>query len=199
MAQNLKLGLLSILYFIRYNIFLLFLTGLFAYRTFFVGRLNYALLVLLISLALIIVCRVIYRYSKNTLIKFFYRLLILVGTSLLISAIGIQTLRFVYTFATTFNEPTLPKILVRIGIVTANFYAFALIFAFIYYLYVHEMLAVIWNGSLNRVLRGSSPRDRHNNWRRERFSSLVFLYTLFWGGLASVITLGIGFIAWLLR
>lgn len=198
-AGKIKTNFVSFLYFVRYNFFILFLIGFFTYRTFFVGRLNYALLVFLISLLVIIICRFIYKYSVKSIIGFFYRILVLVGISLLISAVIIQTIRFAYTFATTFTEPTLAKILVRIGIVTLNFYIFTLIFAFIYYLYAHEMLSIILDGSIKRLRRNSSYKPTFNNWRQERLSSLIFIYTFFWGGFATVFTLGVGFIAWLLR
>lgn len=199
MVENLKLGILSFFDFVKYNIILLFLAGLFTYRTFFVGRLNYALLVLLISLFVIIICRLIYHYNKNPFITWLYRTLVLSGTALLFCAIGIQLLRIIYTFTTTFTEPTPAKILVRVGIVTTIFYFFALIFSFIYYLYVNELLAAIWSGSIERAIKTSSSAKLHMGWYRQRISTLIFLHILFWGGLLTIATLGIGFIAWLLR
>ncbi len=197
--QKLKISVLICFTFLRYNVLLLFLVGLFFYRTFLVGRLNYALLILLSSLFVIIICEVIYNYNRNVLIRYLYRVLIFTGISLLIVAVVIQLLRFAYIFTSTFTEVTLAKILVRVGILTANLYILGLIFTFVYYLYVHKMLAVVWNGSFYPILKSFPSGRSDTSWRRERIASLIFIYTLFWGGLATIITLGLGFIAWLLR
>lgn len=200
MTNNVKYGLLTVFYFIKYNFFLLLLICIFTYRTIFLNRLNYALLTFLLFLCLLIICQLIYRYCDNPRVRLLYRFLILLSFASLIMALCIQTLRFVYVFVPTLTEPSIPKILVRIGILTVTFYSFALVFAFIYHLYVHDMLSVIWNGSIERLLgRNSSTANHHDKWRQERFSSLLFINILFWGGLASASTLAIGFIAWLLR
>lgn len=196
--KNIGYGLL---YCLVNNLFLLFLCAFFAYRTFFEGRLNWALLVLLIALFLIIVCRVIFQYRQSATTNIIYRGLVLLSVGLLCLALCIQTLRFVLVFVPTMTEFTLPKILVRVGVTTANFWVFALLFSFLYYLYTHEMTKVIWYGSVDRILQSAFAPRRHDEhyWRRVRFSSLVLMHTIFWGGLLSFTTLTIGLIAWLLR
>lgn len=198
-VEKLKIGLLNTLYFIRYNVFLLLLTGFFAYRTFFVGNLNYALLILLIALLLIIVCQVLYKYVNNINVRVIYRVLILTSGMLLITSLCIQAMRFVDVFVPTLTEPTLAKILVRIGIVTVTLYVFGLFFTFVYYLYINDMLSLIWNGSLKRKLNPNSLKNLRSNWRKERFASIILVNLFIWGGFASITSLLIGFIAWLLR
>ncbi|MBN9393181.1 MAG: hypothetical protein J0I20_34425 [Chloroflexi bacterium] len=198
--KGIKYGFVTLFQFIKYNFVLLFLTGFFAYRTFFLDRLNYALLALLLCLFFLVVCQAIYNYCDRPRIRIIYRTALVLSVTSLTMALCIQTLRFIYVFVPTLTEPTLSRILVRIGILTVTFYAYATIFAFIYYLYVHDMLSVIWNGSVKRLLRRNpSAAIRRDQWRRERFSSLLFINVLLWGGLASVLTLVVGFVAWLLR
>jgi hypothetical protein len=200
MFKGLKYGFLTLVQFIKYNFFLLLLTGIFAFRTFFLDRLNYAILALLLALCLLIVCQIVYNYIDRPKLRIVYRTALLLSTASLIMALCIQTLRFVYVFVPTLTEPSVSKIMVRVGIITVTFYVYAAVFAFIYYLYVHDMLSVIWNGSVERLLRRTpSANIRRDKWRQERFSSLLFVNVFFWGGLASIITLIAGFIAWLLR
>ncbi|HEX2916184.1 MAG TPA: hypothetical protein VH186_35820 [Chloroflexia bacterium] len=191
-------GLILFFIFIN-NFFLLALAGFFAYRTFIEGKLNWAVLVLLVSLLVFIACRVIFQYGEKATHHFFYRGLVLTGAGLFITAFVIQTWRFIEVFVPTMTEVTPAKILVRLGIATANFYVYALIFAFIYYLYAHNMTTVIWNGSVDRLLRNAFSPNERENWRRVHFSNLVLMRTFFWGGLASVVTLTVGLVAWLLR
>lgn len=61
------------------NTFFLFLTVFFAYRTFFEGRLNWALLVLLVAFSLMFVCRVIAQYSQQARVGWLYRGLVLLS------------------------------------------------------------------------------------------------------------------------
>ena len=190
------------IYLLWRNAFLLFLAAFFAYRTFFLGRLNYALLILLSALCLIIVCRVIAQYSQKATVGLIYRGLVLLSAGLLVLALGIQTLRFVFVFAPGLaDDPTLPKILVRIGITTADSYVIALILAFVYYLHAHSMLREIWNGFASRHTWPAplSRPARYEEWRQIRFSNAVLIRTFFWGGLASIVTLTVGLVAWLLR
>ena len=198
--KGIKDGFITVLQFIKYNFLLLLLTGVFAYRTFFLDRLNYALLALLLCLFFLVVCQAVYKYCDRPKLRIIYRSALILSVTSLTMALCIQTLRFIYVFVPTLTEPTLSKILVRVGIITVTFYEYATVFAFIYYLYVHDMLSIIWNGSVKRLLRRNpSAAIRRDQWRRERFSSLLFLNVLLWGGLVSVLTLVIGFIAWLLR
>lgn len=200
MLKGIKYSFITFFQFLKYNFFLLLLTGIFAFRTFFLDRLNYAILALLLALCLLIVCQVVYNYIDRPKFRIIYRFALLLSATSLIMALCIQTLRFVYVFVPTLTEPSISKILVRVGIVTVTFYVYAVVFAFIYYLYIHDMLSVIWNGSVERLLRRTPTASiRRDKWRQERFSSLLFVNVFFWGGLASVITLLVGFIAWVLR
>jgi hypothetical protein len=183
------------------NLFFVLLVAFFAYRTFFEGRLNWALLVLLVALSLMTICRIVAQYSQKVRVGFIYRTLVLLSAGLLAMALGIQTLRFVFVFAPGLVEPTMPKILVRIGVTTAIGYVFALLFAFVYYLRAHGMLWEIWNGFADRLARPSLASEvvRHQDWRHIRFSNMVLIRTFFWGGVASILTLAVGLVAWLLR
>lgn len=189
-------GLFSFLF---HNLFLLFLIGFFAYRTFFLGRLNWALLVLLIALFLIIVCRAIAQYRRNLPTTLVYRTLVLLSIGLLLTAIFIQLNRLIFVFLPGLSEPTLPKILVRIGISTATLYVFALLVAFVYYMYAHDMTKLIWNGSINRLLDTTFSYKNRQHVDVVRSSNRLLIFILIWGGLASTVTLLIGLVAWLLR
>lgn len=186
-------------YFLVDNFLLLFLVGFFTYRTFFLGRLNWALLVLLAALLMLVACRLIAQYREHASTTFLYRLMVLGSAGLLIAALCIQTTRFVFVFAPGLAEPTLSKILVRVGIATATFYVFALLLAFVYYLFAHDMTKIIWSGYMDRLLESTFSPNRRRNWRQVRFSNMVLVNTFAWGGLASVLTLMLGLIAWLLR
>lgn len=198
-ARDFKPFLREACYFLVDNRFLLFFVAFFTYWTFFAGHLNKALVVLLVALGLMIVCRIVLHYREKAATTYLYRALVLLSAGLLVAALCIQTYRFIYVFAPGLAEPTLPKILVRIGVATTNFWIFALIIAFVYYLYAHEMTKLIWKGSLDRLLVSTFSSQRRQNWRQVRFSSLILLNTIFWGGLASFVTLAAGLVAWLLR
>src|SRR4051794_2675722 len=92
-TSKIKYGLSMIFYFVKYNFLLLLLIGIFAYRTFLLNRLNYALLTFLLFLCLLIVCQIIYRYCDNPRVKLLYRFLVLLSFASLIMALCIQTLR----------------------------------------------------------------------------------------------------------
>jgi hypothetical protein len=181
------------------NVFLLLVVGFFAYRTFFVGRLNWALLLFVIALFLIIICRAIAQYRESVTATAVYRSLVLLSAGLLLTAIFVQTNRFIYVFVPGLSEPTLAKILVRIGITTTTLYVYALIIAFIYYLYAHDMTKIIWSGKVNRFLDTTFSRKNRHTWEEVNFSNKILLYTLVGGAVLSAFTLGVGFIAWLLR
>jgi hypothetical protein len=198
--QILNKVIYQIIYFLSFNLILLITAGVFAYRTFVLDRFNWALLILVIALFLINICRAIARYNEAATITLIYRIFVLLSVALLITALCVQTIRFIYVFVPTMTDFTLPKILVRVGITTTIFYIYALIISFIYYLYANEMLSAVWYGSLDRFLKHSILRDKaRQKWRQGRFASIAFIYTFFLGGFASVLTLGIGLIAWLLR
>lgn len=199
LIRGLSLAVRGSFYFVAYNLFLLLLIGFFTYRTFFVGRLNWALLVLLVALTLITICRVLSQYRISVTNTLLYRVVLLAGVGLLIGAACIQTFRFVYVFLPGLADPTVSEVLVRIGIATATFYGYAVVVAFVYYLYAHEMTKAIWNGSVDRVLESTFVQRKKRNWQQVQFSTMVLLRTVFWGGLASVVTLAVGFVAWLLR
>ncbi|MEI6045540.1 MAG: hypothetical protein WCS37_14420 [Chloroflexota bacterium] len=199
LIRDFKNALQEIFYFVVDNSFLIFFIAFFTYWTFFAGKLNWAMLVLVVALFLMIIGRVVYHFREKATTTYLYRAIVLLSATLLITALCIQTLRFIFVFTPGLSEPTLPKILVRIGVATTNFYLFALLIAFVYYLYTHGMTKLIWNGSLDRLLKGTFTSNRHQNWRQIHFSNNLLIYTFFGGGVASVVTLSIGLVAWLLR
>ncbi len=199
---NLDVGkvLYKIIYILSFNFLLLAAGGIFVYRSIIHGQVNRALFILVLSLFLINICRVIARYNEDATVGFFYRFLVLTSTGLLISALVVQTIRFIYVFLPTMTAFTLPKILVRVGITTIVLYIYSLVIAFIYYLYATDMLTTIRNGSLDRFLSQSILRSKgRNKWRQAIFASKAFLFIFFWGGLASIVTLILGLVAWLQR
>ncbi len=197
--QNLKnFGEFS-LYFLWDNFFVLGLIGFFIYWTFFNGRMNWALTVLLIAFALMVAARFLSRYRQNLIARSIYRTLVLFSAALPLTALCIQTVRFIFVFLPGLSEPTLPKILVRIGIGTTVIYAYSLVAALAYYLYTHDMFKIIWNGSPESILNSSFKPYQPQNWQRVRFSSLLMVKTIFWGGAVCILTLGVGLMAWLLR
>jgi len=177
------------------NLLLIGLTLFFFYRTFMVGRLNWALLVLLVALCGFIICRIL-SFGKGEVTKFAYRMFMLGSTGLFISAVFIQTIRFIFVFRPGLTDATIPKLLVRAGIVTLVLYIFALILTATYYLYAHNMLKRLWNPWLPGLLETVFAK---RNWQQLRGSTLILMNTLLWGGLATGLMLGIGFVAWLLR
>jgi hypothetical protein len=186
-------------YFLLDNLLLVFLIGFFTYRTFFVGRLNLALLVLLLSLFMIIGCRFVAQFRENATTTWLYRTMVVSSVGLMLAAICIQAVRFIYVFAPGLEEPTFSKIMVRMGIATATFYVFALVIAFLYYLYAHGMTRLIWNSYVDRLLQTTFSPNRRQNWRQIRFSNTILFNTFVWGGLASVVTLSVGLVSWWLR
>ena len=181
---------------IRQNAIVLTLIGFFVYWTFYAGRLNLALTALVGALALMIACRVVYHFNRSTVARLLYRTLVVMSAILIFAALAIQTVRFIYVFLPGLTEPTLPKILVRVGIVTATLWAFAVPTAFMYYLYVHDMTRLIWNGSVDRFLQSTLLSNRALTARRVRHANLLLWRTLLWGGALSATTLSIGVVAW---
>jgi hypothetical protein len=120
----------------------------------------------------------------------------LTSVFLLIIALFIQTMRFIFVFKPGLAEPTLAKLLVRVGIASLVLYVFLMVFATVYYLHAHNMLQRLWNPWLPKLLTAVFSRQ---NWKHERRSSLIFTRLLVWGGLTTALLLGIGFVAWLLK
>jgi hypothetical protein len=189
----------GLFFFFVNNILLLLIVGFFAYRTFFVNRLNWALMLFVIALFLIIICRAIAQYRESATATAIYRGLVLLSAGLLITAIFVQTNRFIYVFVPGLSEPTLAKILVRIGITMTTLWVYAIVIAFIYYLYAHEMTKIIWSGRVNRFLDTTFSRKNRHTWQEVNLSNKILLYTIVGGGILSIFTLIVGFVAWLLR
>jgi hypothetical protein len=182
--------------FVWNNLLLLGLTFFFFYRTFLEGKLNWALLIFLMSLCGFIVCRVL-TLGQGRANVVAYRLIMLTSVTLLMIALFIQTMRFIFVFQPGLSsDPTLAKLLVRIGITSLVLYVFALVFAGAYYLHSHNMIKRLWNPWLPKLLDAVFAPQ---NWKQVRRSTLLFMRVLAWGGLATALLLGIGFVAWLLR
>lgn len=186
-------------YFFLSNFFLLLIVGFFAYRTFFLGILNWSLLLFVIALFLIIICRAIAQYRHNATATVIYRSFVLISAGLIITALFVQTNRFIYVFLPGLSEPTVSKILVRIGITTTMLYIYALVIAFIYYLYAHDMTRIIWGGKVDSLLDTTFHRKNRHTWQEVNLSNKILLYTLIGGGVLSAFTLLVGFMAWLVK
>ncbi len=183
------------------NILLLGLISFFIYWNFYNGRQNWALSVLIVALGVMVISRWLSHYYQIQLARLIYRGLLITSVALLLSALCIQTVRFVFVFLPGLSEPTLSKILVRVGILTFIVYAYTLTAVFMYYLYIQGLLNFIWHGSAEYLIKSKTQfavYQRHK-WRSLRFSSLLLMGTFFWGGLASCLGLGVGLVAWLLR
>jgi len=197
--QNLKPLFGDIFQFLVSNFFLVFVISLFVYRTFLVGNLNWALLLFVASLSVIIICRAISYYRPAFTATFGYWSLVLLTMALLVGAFAVQTLRFVHVFSPGLNKLTLPVLLVRISVVTVTFYAFALLMTLSCYLYVSQVFEALWDASPEKVSYVPLTSKDRRHLKQVRFFAGIFIRTLVWGGAASVITVGIGFISWLLR
>ena len=189
----------EIFQFLISNFFLVFVIGLFVYRTFLVGNLNWALLLFVASLFVIIVCRTISYYRPAFTNTLGYWALVLLTLGLLVGAFATQTLRFVHVFSPGLAKLTLPVLLVRISVVTVTFYAYALLITLGCYLYVSQIFEALWDASPEKVSYTPLTAKERQHLKQVRFFAGIFIRTLVWGGTASIITVAVGFISWLLR
>ncbi|NWJ45889.1 MAG: hypothetical protein HXX08_08425 [Chloroflexi bacterium] len=177
------------------NALLIGLSAFFFYRTFFEGRLNRALLLFLVALIGFLICRLL-TFGRGKINQLAYRIVMLTSVSLFMVALFIQTMRFIFVFKPGLAEPTLSKLLVRVGIASLVLYIFGLIIATAYYLHAHDMFKRIWNPWLPNLLEAVFSQ---RNWKQVRRSTLILTRLLVWGGIITIILLGIGFAAWILR
>ncbi|MEI7554616.1 hypothetical protein [Candidatus Chlorohelix sp.] len=177
------------------NALLIGVSAFFFYRTFFEGRLNRALLLFLVALLGFLICRLL-TFGRSKINQLAYRIVMLTSLSLFMVALFIQTMRFIFVFKPGLTEPTLSKLLVRVGISSLVLYIFGLVIASAYYLHAHDMFKRIWNPWLPNLLEAVFPQ---RNWKQVRRSTLILTRLLVWGGIVTIILLGVGFAAWLLR
>lgn len=189
----------ELFYFVFYNLPLLLLVGFFTYHTFLIGHLNWALVLALFSVSLMIICRVATYYYSGINHNLLYKLAVGLSGLLLIVALGVQTVRFFYVFLPGLAAPTLPIILVRIGIATAILYVYALFVTGGFYLYYSGMIDLFWNAAPYRLPELPLLDKKRQHLRQINISARFFIRTVFFGGAASIITLLIGFVAWLLN
>lgn len=184
-------------YFVLYNLPLLFLVGFFTYRTFFVGRLNWALLLFLVSLSLMIVCRVATYYYSGINHNILYKFAVGLSALLMIVALGVQTVRFIYVFSPGLASPTLPIILVRIAVVTTLLYVYALLVTGGFYLYYSGTIDLFWNAAPYHLPELPMLDKKRQHLRQVNLAARFFIRIVFFGGAASILTLFIGLAAWL--